>query len=786
MAILRRAAWLFGALAALVATCHGQEEEQAVRVRNYLEEEHSLSLAFETPHTRWAKPYAGGPVRVLFFSPWYQGATEPREIIELIQRFNRADWYGGDPRAGTKRALRLLDLPNAVLFVNELKLDVLPKEVREKLRRKVLDGTGLVLVGGGNVAPVFEGAPAKGRIAPLPSRAKLVYEPGWKTKFDYQMQEQGRTLLWAARREPKEGLRADVVADSRRARLAWTAMPRGTRLRVVLRRWDGEAHELKPVDAAGEGSASVALPAVREGGYHLDAIASQGGATRNWATTPFEVRAEQHVEAVTLEKDWAEAGEKIRGNVKLTGQVPADGVVRVRLLDKHGRSLAQQDLSSRDGSAPFEFGIQSWMPMLLRVEAVLREGTREVSSAYQFARVTQRHRGQFHFMMWNGPTGDLAPYGFESLARHGVSLVLQGGTPPLAMAENELSYVPYAASFRASSHTTTAMLDPKTGWLKSGCVYDQQKMRETLRQAVRYLQETYGEIGALNAEWNSRYGGFEEIELSKDEPLPSPDAPAWFREYFEDRQKLHLTDSEGASGDDLLRQVKFGDINDELGALERGNFPRWYDRPAFQNYTYVEWCKQFQQAFKGLDPQAWTGFEGTDSFAIRRFTTRSRQGGDLDLFVRQMDYFGPYNDPANEVVRSIAKPGFPRGNWMGYDPEVEKQLRQYWGQVTDGMNMVQWWRWDNLSGYHGFLAPDLSTFPATRELLEDTQVVRDGLGTLLMEAKMQDDGIAMLYSMPSTYIAHFDGNETFGDYKRDHDVWRGMLHGAGVQFRYVT
>ena len=32
----------------------------------------------------------------------------------------RPDWYGGDPRAGTKRALRLLDQPNDALFINSL------------------------------------------------------------------------------------------------------------------------------------------------------------------------------------------------------------------------------------------------------------------------------------------------------------------------------------------------------------------------------------------------------------------------------------------------------------------------------------------------------------------------------------------------------------------------------------------------------------------------------------------------------------------------------------------
>jgi hypothetical protein len=462
------------------------------------------------------------------------------------------------------------------------------------------------------------------------------------------------------------------------------------------------------------------------------------------------------------------------------------------------------------------------MPMLLRFEAVLESASGEVSSAQTFLRVTHRNRDQFNFVMWGQPSGDLAAYGVESFARNGVTLLLQQGPPSLALAGSGISYIPYTTSFRASSHTGTAMLDPATGFLKTGCVYDTERMRETIRQVVdgarrareqgvfayslgdenavrasclspyclhayrRYLKEVYGDIGALNAEWDATYRAFDEIELQKDGALPSSNAPTWFKEYFLDRQELHRTDNEGAKGKDLDKQIAFGDINDEMRALQAGNFARWYDRQAFQNYTYVEWCKQFQKAFKELDPQAWTGFEGTDSFAIRRLTTRSRQGGDLDLFVRELDYFGPYNDPSNEVVRSIARPGFPRGNWIGYDADAETLLRAYWGQVTDGMNLIQWWRWDNLSGYHGFLGPHLSPLPAARELIQDTQVVRDGLGTLLMRLKSYDDGLAVLYSMPSTYIAHFDGNSTYGDYKLSHDAWRKILHGAGLQFSYVT
>jgi hypothetical protein len=840
--------------------CHGQEEEQAERVRNFLDVEHSLSMDFVTPHTKWAKPYAGGTLKVLFFAPWYQGSTEPREIIELLQRFDlsaqavyfqpgsglvgdgRADWYGGDPRAGTKRVLRLLDQPNDLLFVNQLKLDVLPAEVREKIRQKVVAGTGLVLVGENATAPFEEARrvapePAagrffhlrKGRVALLPSRKKLQFEVGWETQFDYQMQEQGRALMWAAKREPKARLGIELPSEpiaraalpSRSAKVIWGEMPPGSRLTARLRRRDGITRELKTWEVSGSGSSEVVVPIVREGGYSLDVLATANGRTHNWATRELQIRAERHVEAVELERDWTEVNEKTGGKVRLSGKLKPDDRLSIRLVDKHRRIVDRKDAGAA-GSVPFDFDIQPWMPMLLSVEAVLESASGEVSSAQTFLRVTHRNRDQFNFVMWNQPTGDLAAYGIESLARNGVTLLLQGGPPTLALAAGGIPYIPYTTSFRASSHTTTAMLDPATGFLKTGCVYDTEKMRETIRQTVdgarrarehgvfayslgdenavrasclspyclhayrRYLKEIYGGIGALNAEWGAAYRAFDEIELLRDGDLPSPNAPTWFKEYFMDRRELHRTDSEGAQGKDLDKQIAFGDINDEMRALQSGNFARWYDRQAFQNYTYVQWCKQFQKAFKELDPRAWTGFEGTDSFAIRRLTTRSRQGGDLDLFVRELDYFGPYNDPANEVVRSIARPGFPRGNWIGYDADAGILLGAYWGQVTDGMNLIQWWRWDNLSGYHGFLGPHLSPLPAAREVIQDTQIVRDGLGTLLMGLKSHDDGLAMLYSMPSTYVAHFDGNRTYGDYKQSHDAWRKILHGAGLQFSYVT
>ena len=83
-----------------------------------LELDHTLSMEFETPHIKWAKPHAGGKLRVLLFCNGR--GTVPREGVELMQRFDlkvdavfwrrivdtsRQGWHGYD--LGLRRMLRL-------------------------------------------------------------------------------------------------------------------------------------------------------------------------------------------------------------------------------------------------------------------------------------------------------------------------------------------------------------------------------------------------------------------------------------------------------------------------------------------------------------------------------------------------------------------------------------------------------------------------------------------------------------------------------------------------------
>lgn len=781
-----------------------------------LELDHRIESAFVTPHTAWAKPYALGRTRVLFFT-WGRG-LEPREVVELNQRFDldskmafwarvvdsdREHWHGDE--VGRGRIDRLLDETwDAFVFLN-VSVDRLPAEQQVRLLQAVLNGSGLVLVGVNDprilkpknrlarssptptLCKVWElpwrggGAAGegftirKGRGVRLSGRPDIPYRPGWEVEYDLWSQRLGSAILWAAGREPQVQLTLECATGGiaraslpgAAVRVAWQApdtVP-GMTLQATLRRSDGWTTALRGIEAkAGADNASLEIPAVRTGEYHVDVIARSPRGIEAFRTVSFAVVDERRVEAVVLDRDWGEVGERLAGSVTLTGTPAADERLTVSLLDRRGRELARRQIDPAAAGGRFDFPIEPWMPMLVTVRATLTRSDCEIAGAWAFARVTRRHRDLFNFVMWDYPSGTLGPYGEEALAQNNVTVHLSSGMrPPDFAAAFDMAWIPYSTRIMAEK-------DAK-GVMKPCCWNDESRIQAHVDRIVsnclparshgvfayslgdegavrgsctgphclaayqEYLHGEYGTIAALNASWGSAYAGFGDVRLLKE--------------------------------DDAA----------EKEALRIANFPRWYDRQAYQSHNFCKLCERFGAAFRRIDPASLCGFEGSGTF---------KDGDDLDGFVRANTFWSPYPGPADEVVRSIAPRDFPRANWMGYTKDADTLLEKYWRMVTRGSDSVWWWRWDCIGRFHGWLAPNLDPYPAVKEIIADTRIVRDGLGRLLKQADMQDDAVGMLYSQPSAYAAGIQSSPSFGTYQAEHTAWHQALRGLGLNFRYVT
>jgi len=768
-----------------------------------LEADHRVEAQFVTPHTDWAVPYAQGATRVLFFVNGR--GVNAREVTELQQRFDldpqmvfwarivdttRDDWHGGEN--GVRRMAGLLAQRWDAFVFMDVSPERMPMAQQYALIKAVADGAGLVLSGVDDARvlkeknrlrelPAFlgdvEGAAAfavkAGRGVRLPKRPEIGYRPGWEVAYDEWDMRLGKAVLWAADKEPK--VRLTLMAKD--AELPRTALPGPvaalrcveglprTLAEVTIRRDDGAVVSVRrqPFDTPA-GTVSLGAPSLRAGSYVLDVIARDGQVVTAFAGTAFSVLSQRRVAELQLLEDWAEIGGRLSGKAMLAGPPVPDERLLVSLFDRRDRELARQTVAVAEaGIAAFSFEVPAWFPMLLEVRATVLAGSEEVASAWQFARVVKRHRGRFNVVMWDTPAGNLAPYAEESLARTGVTVQLRGGTPPPYLAAYDIAWIPYTTHIAGERDAQ--------GFMKPVCWNDEAAIQAHVDRivdsyvpsrrhgvfayslgdeiAVRgsclnphcleayrtYLQAQYGDIAALNASWGSSYASFGEVQLGRP------------------------------------------DDNDEMQAFRDGNFPRWFDRQAFQSYSFCRLCERFGKGFRRIDPESRCGFEGAGTFG---------QADDLDGFVRYNGFWSPYPGSADEVLRSIAPRDFPRSNWMGYTKDADSLLEKYWRMLTRGCDSVWWWRWEVLGRFHGWLAPSLDPYPAVQEILRDTQIVRDGLGDLLLRSEMQTDGIGILYSQPSAYAAKVQSSPSFGTYERNHEAFHGALRGLGLNFRYIT
>lgn len=771
--------------------------------------DHSVTSDFVTPHTDWATPYALGNARVLFFVRGH--GTDPRAVIELKQRFDlepemvfwarlvdsdKEGWHGGEN--GVRRMDKLLEQKwDAFVFLG-VPLERMPPEQQYKLLRQVIDGAGLVCCGFDDKRVLKD----KNRIKDLPAfladvpgaaafaikqgqgvrvseQPKIDYAPGWEVAYDEWAMRLGKAILWAAGKAPRVELSLQptgselgrALLPGKAADLLWGGAMPGAVCNLTLRRSDGATWPLAPVALkTAAGSVGISLPLVAAGRYWLDAVCTTGKTVAAFASTPLTVTSPRQVTAFTFDRDWGEIGEKLTGKVACTGDVTgADERLIVSLYDPRGRELIRQNLGSVPTEATFSFPIEDWLPMLVTVRASLVNGgaelptPREISSAWKFAHVVKRNRGQFNFLIWDTPTGTLGPYGEESLAANGTTLQLSGGTPADYVAANNIAWVPYTTRIVVGKNPdgtmkpacwndeamiqaqVDAIVQKSIGARQHGVfVYslgDEGDVRgsctspQCLAAYQNYLQQQYGNIAALNASWNTEYDSFQQITLSKP------------------------------------------DDDNELEAFRAGNFPRWFDRQAYQSYNFCKLCERFGKGFTSIDPQAKCGFEGAGTFAA---------ADDLDGFVRSNTFWSPYPGTADEVVRSIAPRDFPRSNWMGYTKDADSLLEKYWRMLTRGTDSVWWWRWDCIGAFRGCLSPTLDPYPAVKDILRDTQIVRDGLGDLLLKSQMQDDGVGILFSQSSAYATKVQSSPSFGSYESDHSAWHSALREWGLNFRYFT
>lgn len=779
------------------------------RSRAQLDREQTTKSAFVTPHVRWGKPLPGGPVRALFIIHVTDPGTNAREVIELAQRFDlQADMvfekdgslYGD--QGGEQRLAELLGKKYGVFVLGNVKLDLLPYPERYELLRQVVGGAGLVCVGP-RPAEVLTPERQVGALAavlgpgalPLPGAAyrlkqgrgvhldwaagkvpcgavlpQLPYSRQALAGLEANCAAVGRAILWAAGRSLPLQVKEAPLAGRELAEtplLVWAATFSGP-----AARWEAAVRRLadnttRPVTLRPLGNKVFAsVPALRADEYVLELRGlDKSGAVAGAASLPFRVTSPVTVAKVQLSREYLERGEQLAATASLAGAVKPGDVVRFRARDSYGREVWRHDAPAGRPRVDFRAGPACSLAMTM--EAALLRGGRELSCAAAPFKVTTRNRDHWAMVMWDAPGDALGYYAVQRMSEAGFNVLLRGGPPPDTVAAWGWAQIPY----------TTRLLDEyePDGRMKPYSWNDQAAVRQTTAKTAeaylpsrrhgvyayslgdetttlgastdesdlaayrRWLAGQYPTIEALNQSWGSSYTSFDEIAIT----------------------------GQGT--------VTGGQLALEEAARQAGQSARWFDRQAFARHNYLQLCRQYAAAYKAIDPQARTGFEGAGGF-----------GDDVAAIVATQGFWSPYPGPADEILRSLVPPTYPHSNWIGYMHQVEPILGDALHPLSNQCPALFWWRWDNIGQYMGYLAPDLDFYPTTRELNHLLAPWRWGVGDWLLGAERQHDGIALFYSLPASLAPRAIPGMFEKVYEHAHQGLQAVLEDLGLQYNYVT
>jgi len=802
-----------------------------------VEEDCSLQSSLVTPHKAWARGHVGGRIRALFFiytgpyeGTWEDTGTRVRDVVELTQRFDldgeavlfcgQGDgrWAFHGLGLGEARAERLLEKPYDLYVLAGVPMGKLPAKLQYLVLRQVAEGAGLLCCGPG--APEFmadrwriDPPPAaltaaippldygnldfvsayrlrKGRGAWLNYGAYALapfktYSPRDLAEYEYRMLLVGRAALWAAGRDSEIAVDSVLGQDDLLLeRLVLPTSPevtlstrgeRATDVTVELelcRADDGvrtSLGEAKATVAPGQPThVPVKLPQVRAGDYYVDAVVKSSRGVEACGAGVLTVTSEVGIGEVMVEGSFVEVGDTIHGAVSLRGVPPAGSVLQIRLRDSYDRILQQQETPLAPGQAQvtFDYEADAFATNWMRAEAALLVEGVEVEVKQASFSVPKRRQGQHNFVMWDAPMDVLGPYGWRQLQEAGMTVSLigsMGAEPrpiPTALWACDATVAPYS----------TRILDPKddNGYMQPVCWNDEPAVDEHVRRIVdgqknlreqgvfvyslgdegvtkgccvhpacietyrTWLAEQYDTIEALNASWDTTYASFAEVDL------------------------LDRAD------------------NMEAAAIQTC-YPRWYDRQAFARWNLSHYVGRYVEAYSRLDPQALTGYEGTGGF-----------GDDYDAMLTTNQFYGPYPDIGDDIVRSALARDRVRSNWMGYSKTGDALSDAGWRMVMKGMDSVWFWMWSGIGDWRGYLRPTLDFWPATEDLMAEMRPVHRGLGDLLLQSEMAHSGIAVFYSLPSALSHQVENGRDFVNAQSAHETWTQLTYELGLDFRYVT
>ena len=661
---------------------------------------------------------------------------------------------------------------------------------------------------GADGSPIFDAAPMaqcfdfrKGRVCLIdyPGVSNqgihfLTADPDDALGYEYSQAFLIKALLWASGKSAEsfkitdihapEVIQRDRVSNRDHLTINVQGAASLSRALVVRDRFGKIWHESTEPPTKVGASLELPLPVLPAETYFADVVFRDGKNVVDWASTSFRVISPEQILDVVLYNDTIYPDEKVKCRV-ITSRVLKEGEsLRVTLTDRWGREFANLKLPDDQFAdvlpvrspmyLAFEWPVADSLSVVNHVRAEWLVGGRVASFMEREFYVPRRKDGDFSTGVWS-VTERIARWGWlatqlfshehslgidAALIGHVYANPVKGIANGLSLARCGLSPFPYIDrnSYTGTSRERTPCLsDPayllKRGkelrsWAwefrKSGCIgynmgdeanlsilgVDVCTAAPTLKAFREWLAKQYGTIAALNAEYGTTWKSWDDV--------------------FPPTRKEAET---------------------------QGNLAPWLDHKVFMAQSFADYLGAMQDQMRISDPLARAGFEGIWGSAPAHGFEWTSQAEKAGVMI-------PYSGEALaiEAVRSFAKPSTLTGLWSGGYPHIAmyewKSRHVPWYGLLHGMNSA--WFYADYDGTtvslpQCMISQDFTLNRAGQWFKAEIDIIKGGIGKLILNSKRRNDPIALLYSQVSGYIA---GNHA--------DDWIAAIEDAGYQYDVIA
>ena len=464
-----------------------------------------------------------------------------------------------------------------------------------------------------------------------------------------------------------------------------------------------------------------------------------------------------------------------------------DGRVLWQVRDVSGRLLARAETSvpAQGGDVAATLRLTKPVGVCHSLDVSLRSGDDELAFARQRFAVTMDYPyDDFTALMWSYAGGD--PVLTETTRRcyemgaDMMDLCHMGGYSDAGAAREYsvaarsglrlLPYVTRIAGSASSDHFRVPCLHDPT-YLEKVC----EHLTVTCRQA-----SAYSPVAFTLGDENYLFRGDSEC-------CHRPESVTAFQQWLKDKYRsIDALNRAWCTGHESFEAIVQPMLLTDAGK-QTASFAPWIDHKRFMDTAFAQAHEQFAAVVRQQVPGAKVGWDGFLGYTWRAGYDFTKLTANLELnqtYVR--------NWIQSALIRSFKRPDALTGTWGNSVADDEAGWSAWpWHSLFRGDSSV-WW-WTSWGCYYIPFNPDLSLNDFGKWFFASVREVKAGPGKLLLHAKRQHSGIAVLYSQPdlfaSAIMKKINPDEPYAgspNFWRQH---RGLLRGItdlGHQYRHLS